>query len=299
MMAILLYVADHPVIFLVATGVLGLTVGSFLNVVIHRLPIMLERRWRLDCREILRADAAHGTSNIPAVIPEPRYDLVAPRSQCPHCGHAISARENIPVLSFLWLRGRCAGCGQPISWRYPLVELLTGVLSVVIAWHFGVNMATLAALLFTWSLIALAFIDYDLQILPDAITLPLLWLGLLVNLFAILTPLRAAVIGAMAGYLALWLVYQSFKLLTGKEGMGYGDFKLFAALGAWLGWQGLPLTILLASFLGAVIGLAFIVAFGRDRHLPIPFGPFLCFAGWIALLWGDPILRYYLHFARF
>lgn len=203
------------------------------------------------------------------------------------------------MLSFLWLRGRCSGCSQSISWRYPLVESLTGVLSMVIAWHFGATTATLTALLFTWSLIALAFIDYDLQILPDAITLPLLWLGLLVNLFAVLTPLRAAAIGAMAGYMSLWLVYQSFKLLTGKEGMGYGDFKLFAALGAWLGWQGLPLTILLASFLGAVVGLAFIVVFGRDRHLPIPFGPFLCLAGWIALLWGDPILRYYLHIAHF
>lgn len=299
MTAISLYLTDHSVIFLVAAGVLGLVVGSFLNVVIHRLPIVLERRWRADCQEILRADTTHDTSRAPAFAPEPRYDLVTPRSQCPHCGHAISALENIPVLSFLWLRGRCSGCGQAISWRYPLVEALTGVLSVVIAWQFGATTTTPPALLLTWSLIALAFIDYDLQILPDTITLPLLWLGLLVNLFAVLTPLRAAVIGTIAGYVSLWLVYQSFKLLTGKEGMGYGDFKLFAALGAWLGWQGLPLTILLASLLGAIVGVTFIVVFGRDRHLPIPFGPFLCLAGWIALLWGDPILRYYLHIARF
>jgi leader peptidase (prepilin peptidase)/N-methyltransferase len=250
---------------------------------------MLERRWRAQCQE-LDGQAVPGTE---------RYDLVAPRSRCPRCGHRISALENIPLVSFAWLRGKCAACAQPISWRYPSVELLSGLLSAAVAWGFGFSLAALGGLLLTWALIALSFIDYDHQLLPDDITLPLLWLGLALNLFGTYAPLSSAVVGALAGYLSLWLIYQVFKLLTGREGMGYGDFKLFAAFGAWLGWQQLPLIILLSSFLGAVVGLGFIVLRGRDRSLPIPFGPFLCLAGWVALLWGDEITRAYLQFARF
>lgn len=279
----------HSFALPVLGGVLGLVVGSFLNVVIHRLPIMLERRWRAQCQEL---------TGHPAEAAEP-YNLVVPRSRCPRCGHRISALENIPLLSFAWLRGKCAGCAQPISWRYPSVELLSGLLSAVVAWHFGLSLAALGGLLLTWALIALSFIDYDHQLLPDDITLPVLWLGLAFNLGGIFVPVASAVIGALAGYLSLWLVYQGFRLLTGREGMGYGDFKLFAAFGAWLGWQQLPLIILLSSFVGALVGLGFILLQGRDRHLPIPFGPFLCLAGWVALLWGDTITRAYLQFARF
>jgi leader peptidase (prepilin peptidase) / N-methyltransferase len=279
----------HPVVFPVTALVLGLLVGSFLNVAIHRLPIMLERRWRLQCQE-LTGEAASASA---------RYDLIVPRSRCPHCGHAISAIENVPLLSFLWLRGKCRGCAKPISRRYPLVELLTGLLSAAVAWHFGPSAAALGGLLLTWALVALSFIDYDHQLLPDDITLPLLWLGLCFNLQTTYVPLSSAVIGALAGYVSLWLVYQVFKLISGREGMGYGDFKLFAALGAWLGWQLLPFIILLSSLLGAIIGVGMIVFVGRDRSLPIPFGPFLCLAGFIALLWGDALTRAYLQFARF
>lgn len=279
----------YPLALPLAALLLGLVVGSFLNVVIHRLPIMLERAWRRQCAE-LRGDA------LPA---EERYNLLVPRSRCPACGHGITALENIPVLSFLLLKGKCAACGARISFRYPAVEAATGLLSAAVAWHFGPTAALLGALLLTWALIALTFIDYDHQLLPDNLTLPLLWLGLAFNLSATYVPLRSAVIGALAGYLSLWLVYQLFRLLTGREGMGYGDFKLFAALGAWLGWQQLPLIILLASFAGAVVGLAGILILGRDRSVPIPFGPFLCVAGWVALLWGDLITRSYLQIARF
>lgn len=285
------FFAAYPAAFPWVAGLFGLTIGSFLNVVIHRLPVMLERGWRSQCQELLNPD--HPLTDTSA-----RFDLMTPRSRCPHCGHAITALENIPVLSFLWLRGRCADCRKPISWRYPLVELLTGCLSVIVAWHFGFSAAALAGLALTWCLVALTFIDIDRQLLPDNITLPLLWAGLLLNVFAIFTPLSSAVIGAAAGYVSLWLVYQLFKLVTGKEGMGYGDFKLFAVLGAWLGWQSLPLTILLASLVGAVAGISFIIFFGHDRRMPIPFGPFLCAAGWIALLWGETLTRLYLQFAR-
>lgn len=289
MTALAPFFAAYPAALLLAALLLGLIVGSFLNVVIHRLPIMLERTWREQCEELA------------GKAPEPgeRYDLVVPRSRCPACGRRISALENIPLVSFALLKGKCAGCGKPISWRYPAVELLTGLVSAVVAWHFGWTPAAAGALLFTWALIALAFIDYDHQLLPDNITLPLLWLGLAFNLGGTYVPIASAVIGAMAGYLSLWLVYQLFKLVTGREGMGYGDFKLHAALGAWLGWQQLPLVILLSSFVGAVVGLAGILLMGRSRGVPIPFGPFLCVAGWIALLWGDSITRAYLQFARF
>ena len=281
----------YPAVFPWVAGFFGLVIGSFLNVVIHRLPVMLERKWRSQCQEILGTDKkTSGTSE--------RYDLIVPGSRCPHCGHEITALENIPVLSFLWLRGKCSACGKAISWRYPLVELLTGILTAAVAWYFGYGLAALAGMALTWSLIALSFIDYDRQLLPDDITLPLLWAGLLLNVFAVFTPLMSAVIGAAGGYIFLWLVYQFFKLATGKEGMGYGDFKLYAVLGAWLGWQSLPLIILLSSLVGAMVGITFILFFGHDRRMPIPFGPFLCVAGWIALLWGDTLTRYYLQFAR-
>lgn len=285
-------VAALPPWFVVVTiGMLGLLVGSFLNVVILRLPVMLERRWRAQCDELAQDSASH-----PA--PE-RFDLMAPGSRCPQCGHRLAALENIPLASYLWLRGKCRACRKPISPRYPLVELATGVLSAAIAWHFGIAPAMAGALVLTWALIALSVIDYDHQLLPDDITLPLVWGGLAFNLYGVYTSLPAAVIGAIAGYTSLWLVYQLFKLLTGREGMGYGDFKLFAAFGAWLGWQSLPLIILLSSFLGAVIGVSMILLLGRDRTLPIPFGPFLCVAGWVALMWGDGITRAYLQFMRF
>ena len=222
------------------------------------------------------------------------FNLVVPRSRCPHCQHPISAIENVPILSFLWLKGRCANCKKPIAWRYPAIELLSAITSTAIALHFGAHTATLAALVFVWILIALTFIDIDHQILPDAITLPFLWVGLLINSFNIFTDLHSAVIGVIAGYVSLWLVFQTFKLITQKEGMGYGDFKLFGLFGAWLGWQVLPLIILLASLVGAIVGISFIVLKGRDRQLPIPFGPFLCSAALIALLWGNTIIHVYL-----
>jgi leader peptidase (prepilin peptidase)/N-methyltransferase len=285
------YLQANPIIFLCAIALYGLIVGSFLNVVIYRLPLILDRIWRERALLTLETEADAEINTEP-------LNLVTPRSRCPHCGHKIKVWENIPVISYLVLRGKCSGCGRHISMRYPLVELLTAGLSVSVAWHFGVSLATLAGLVLVWGLIPLALIDYDHQILPDAITLPFLWLGLLVNSFGVFTTLHSAVIGAIAGYLSLWIVYQVFKLLTKKEGMGFGDFKLFAMLGAWLGWQLLPLTILLAAFSGAVIGGAYLALSRHGRDHPIPFGPFLCVAGWIALLWGDNLLRAYLQFAR-
>ncbi|MDH3669954.1 MAG: A24 family peptidase [Gammaproteobacteria bacterium] len=285
------WLTSNAVVALLITGVLGLVIGSFLNVVIHRLPVMLERTWRRQCQEMSGAETS-------ATDAEETYNLITPRSRCPHCNHTITALQNIPVISFLWLKGKCVACGHPISWRYPIVELLTAMLSIVVVWHFGITAAAGGALVFTWTVIALAVIDFDHQILPDNVTLPLIWVGLLVNLYPNPTfaPLTSAVIGAVAGYLSLWSVFHIFKLITGKEGMGYGDFKLFAAFGAWLGWQSLPLIILLASFVGAIVGGALILMLGRDRQLPIPFGPFLCAAGWIALLWGNDMTRFYLQF---
>ncbi len=276
---------SSPVTFVVTCTILGLLVGSFLNVVIHRLPRMLERDWHRQCAELRGEEATTAV----------RYNLVTPRSACPHCGHAISALENIPIVSYLFLRGKCKGCGAPISARYPAVEAVTGLLSGFVAWHFGFGIPTAVALLLVWSLIALTFIDFDTQLLPDDITLPLLWLGLLVNLSGTFTDLRGAVLGAIVGYLALWSVYWLFKLATGKEGMGYGDFKLLAALGAWLGWQMLPLIILLSSLVGAVVGIALIVAARHGRNIPIPFGPYLAGGGLIALFWGHSITQSYLY----
>ncbi|MBI4937325.1 MAG: prepilin peptidase [Nitrosomonadales bacterium] len=274
----------QPLMFVGMSAALGLMVGSFLNVVIHRLPRMMEREWRAHCAEL--AGEEPGSA--------PRYNLVVPRSACPHCGHAISALENIPVISYLLLRGKCKGCGAPISARYPAVEALSALLSGFAAWHFGFGLAACAALLFVWALLALTFIDFDTQLLPDDITLPLLWAGLLFNLPGTFTELHGAVIGAVAGYLALWAVYWLFKLATGKEGMGYGDFKLLAAIGAWLGWQMLPLVILLSSLVGAVAGITLIVAARHGRNIPIPFGPYLAGGGLIALFWGQALTQSYL-----
>jgi leader peptidase (prepilin peptidase)/N-methyltransferase len=270
-------------------------------VVIHRLPIMLDRQWRAQAKEML-ADPA---SPAPATEREPeRYNLVVPRSSCPHCGAPILAHQNIPVISWLLLGGKCASCKARISPRYPIVELATALLSAAVVWRFGFQWQSVAALFFTWALVALTVIDLDHQILPDVITIPLLWLGLLASLAwqpTLVPPIPAdpvsAILGAAAGYLSLWSVYWAFKLLTGKEGMGYGDFKLFGALGAWMGWQMLPLILLLSALAGTVVGIALIVARGRDRNVPIPFGPYLAAAGWIALMWGPQIVGGYLSFA--
>ena len=273
-----------PALFAVICGVLGLLVGSFLNVVIHRLPMMMERDWRNHCAEL------HGEEP-PQNKP---LSLARPGSRCPACGHAIRAIENVPVLSWIFLRGRCSACAKPISPRYPLVEATSGLLCAFAALHFGYGWAAAGAMLLIWCLIALTWIDLDTQLLPDSITLPLLWAGLLFNVSGSFVDLQSAVIGAAGGYLSLWLVYWAFKLTTGKEGMGYGDFKLLAALGAWLGWQMLPLTILLSSMLGAVVGITLIVVIKRGRSVPIPFGPYLAAAGILALFWGKPLTRAYI-----
>jgi leader peptidase (prepilin peptidase)/N-methyltransferase len=283
-MALFDLIQNSPGFLVFICVVVGLLVGSFLNVVVHRLPKMMEREWEAQCADLRGETPPKGA----------RYNLVVPRSACPKCGHMITALENVPVVSWLVLRGKCRACRAPISARYPLVELLTGALSGVIAWHFGFGFALAGALVFTWAMVALTFIDLDTTLLPDDITLPLVWLGLLLNIRGTYVPLETAVIGAVAGYLALWSVYWAFKLLTGKEGMGYGDFKLFGAFGAWMGWQMLPLIILLSAFTGAVVGIALIVLRGRDRNIPIPFGPYLAAAGWIALMWGPQIVDGYL-----
>lgn len=280
------YLAANPPVLLMFAALLGLVVGSFLNVVIFRLPKMMEREWRDQCADILDGGASPGD--------RPAYNLVVPRSRCPSCGHQVAAIENIPVLSYLVLKGRCADCGWRIPLRYPAVELLTGALSVLVVWKFGLGIQSAGALLLTWALVALAFIDFDTQFLPDSITLPFLWLGLAFNLTGTFATIQASVIGAIAGYLVLWCVYHLFRLLTGKEGMGYGDFKLLAMLGAWLGWSALPLIILLSSLVGAVVGITMIALRGHDRNIPIPFGPYLAIAGWIALLWGGELLDAYL-----
>ena len=264
--------------------VFGLCVGSFLNVVVHRLPKMMEREWRAQCAELSGTEPPR----------EGRYNLVVPGSACPHCGKRIAALENIPLFSWLWLRGRCSGCGARISARYPIVELAGGVVAAYAAARYGATLAALGAMLFCWSLVALAAIDLNTQMLPDDLTLPLLWAGLAFNTGATFAPLASAVTGAIAGYLALWSVYWAFKLITGKEGMGYGDFKLLAAIGAWLGWQMLPLVILLSSIVGAIVGVALIAFARHGRDKPIPFGPYLAAAGAITLLWGGEITRRWL-----
>jgi leader peptidase (prepilin peptidase)/N-methyltransferase len=274
----------YPAFLVIVAVAAGLIVGSFLNVVIHRLPKMLERQWRSECAELADTPSP----------PAERYDLVKPRSACPKCGHRIPAFENIPLASYLILGGKCSQCRAPISLRYPVVEALSGALAGYIAWRYGLSAALFGALLFTWAMIALAFIDLDTFYLPDSITLPLLWAGLLFNAGGTFTDLNSAVLGAAAGYVALWAVFWAFKLATGKEGMGYGDFKLLAAIGAWLGWKMLPLTILASSLVGAVVGIGLIVFAKHARERPIPFGPYLAAAGLIAMFWGERINKQYL-----
>lgn len=272
--------------------VLGLLVGSFLNVVIYRLPVMMQRQWQQECRLLLDVAAPADDNSEPAV-----FNLAVPASRCPHCQSQIKAWQNIPVISYLLLRGRCHNCGTGISARYPIIEAIAGLLALVAIWQLGFTAAGLAAALFSWTLLALCMIDIDHQLLPDQITLPLLWLGLLLNSAGMFVSLSDAVFGAVAGYLSLWTVFHVFKLLTGKEGMGFGDFKLLAALGAWMGWQMLPLVILLSSLVGAVVGAILLAAQNKSRQTAIPFGPYLAAAGWIAFYWGDSIVQSYLQFA--
>ena len=280
----LLFAAPGDLTVSLIAGLFGLLFGSFLNVLIYRLPKMMQREWDNDFAEASDKEPVHTD----------RFNLMVPRSACPHCGHQITALENVPVISYLALRGKCSECKTPISARYPMVELLTGALSVLMVWKFGSGWAGLSSLCFLYTLIAMTFIDADTQLLPDDLTYPLLWAGLLINLNGTFVPLHDAVIGAAVGYLALWSIYWLFKLATGKEGMGYGDFKLLAALGAWLGWTMLPTIILLSSVVGAVVGICLIVFARRGRNNPIPFGPYLAAAGLIAMLFGKPIADFTL-----
>ena len=276
-----------PWLFLGTVFVLGLLVGSFLNVVIYRLPLMMQREWRRECLEFLEQ---------PEDNPGDSFNLLVPRSRCGHCGHAITALENIPVISWLLLGGKCKACGTRISLQYPLVELLTALASLAVAWRFGVSEQTLAALILTWALIAMSGIDIAHKLLPDSLTLPMLWLGILLGFFHVFVDLESSVIGAMAGYLSLWSVYIVFKLITGKEGMGHGDFKLLAMLGAWMGWKMLFVIILTSSLVGATVGITMILLKKTSRQTQIPFGPYLAAAGWIALLWGEQLNRFYFSF---
>ena len=297
--------AGSPAVFIAVALLVGLIIGSFLNVVIYRLPIMLERQWREECAELAQSPAAQPTAS-PAAQREPAFNLAVPRSICPACRAPVKALHNIPVLSYLALRGRCASCHERISARYPAVELLTGVATALVAWKFGFDWSAACAAVVTWFLIALAGIDLDQQLLPDSLTLPLMWLGLLASLSGWGTgaaglPVHSlpvdpvsAIAGAAIGYLALWAVYHGFRLLTGKEGMGYGDFKLLAALGAWLGWQMLLPIVLVAAAVGATVGIALILARRHRRGNPIAFGPFLAAAGWLALMWGPQLVSSYL-----
>lgn len=311
------YFTSNIPLFLFSVFFFSLLVGSFLNVVIYRLPIMLKQEWKCDCISFLSDEVITDNSepenfkeSFSATLKqelkqkskeqakEQKFNLSVPRSRCPSCGHQISALENIPIVSWLVLRGKCSQCQTGISIRYPIIEFVTASLSVLVAYYFGVQWFTLAALFLTWALIALTMIDFDTQLLPDNITLPFLWLGLLVSLLQISDiPLQNSVIGAMAGYLSLWSVYHLFKLLTGKEGMGYGDFKLLAVLGAWLGWQALPLILFLSALVGATVGVSLILFMGRDKSIPIPFGPYLAAAGFISLLWGEQIKQFYFNIA--
>lgn len=312
-----------PALFHGTVGFLGLFVGSFLNVVIHRLPIMTERAWRAGLEDVEQADRDRAPGPVTAdrsndieingdgtasygsgggdesaavgdvnADDEP-FNLAVPRSRCPHCGHRITALQNVPILSWLLLRGRCSSCSAPISARYPLVEAATMMLSLLVAWHFGPTPQALLGIVVTWFLIAMSMIDFDTQYLFDSLTLPLMWIGLLAALVPVFADVQSAVVGAALGYGILWSVYQLFRLITGKEGMGYGDFKLLAAIGALLGWQALPMVILLSSLVGAVVGVTIIAATKRDRSIPIPFGPYLAAAGFIAMLWGEPIMGWY------
>jgi leader peptidase (prepilin peptidase)/N-methyltransferase len=285
--------AQSPLLFIAIAFAIALLVGSFLNVVIYRLPLMMEREWRSQCAELTAEPASD--------LPEGRFDLVAPRSRCPHCGHRITALQNIPVISYVVLGGKCAGCRAHIALRYPVIELLTAVLSGIVAWRFGFGWEAVAAVGMTWMLIAISVIDIDHQLIPDSMSLPLLWVGLTMSLFHpvdgalhLFVDPKTAIVGALAGYLSLWSIYHVFRLITGKEGMGYGDFKLLGALGAWLGWKMLPVIILMSAVVGATVGILLIVTKRHERSVPIPFGPYLAAAGWIAMLWGPAIVNWYL-----
>ena len=293
---------SSPALLLSVCFVLGLFVGSFLNVVVYRLPLMMQTTWRRECKEFLQQDSQESTQEKATEsagensgtdqTPQP-FNLMVPRSACPSCNSMITAWQNIPVISWLILRGKCGNCKHPISIEYPLVELLTAILSLAVAYKFGASIQLIFALLFTWSLVSLALIDFHTTLLPDSITLPLLWLGLLISLVPVFVSAPDAIVGAAAGYMILWIVFQTFKLITGKEGMGFGDFKLLAALGAWLGWAKLPLVILLSSLTGAIIGIMMMVLFKHQRSQAIPFGPYLAIAGWIVLMWGEQIVAMY------
>ena len=276
-----------------AAGLFGLMIGSFLNVVIHRLPKMLELQWRQDCAAINENN--NGSTNEIFIN---SYNLAFPASHCPYCNHTLSVYENIPLISFIMQRGRCRWCHIPISWRYPLIEAITGISAAFLICHFGMTTQALAAFCFTAILITASAIDLEHQLLPDLLTLPLLWLGLILSLWRIFIEPSTAIIGAVLGYLSLWIIYWGFKLLTGKEGMGYGDFKLLAALGAWLGWQSLPLVVLLSSFVGSIIGILLIIIYGHNRNHPIPFGPLLAAAGWITLIWRENLFNIYLNWSH-
>jgi len=283
--------AASPLLLAAAAGLLGLLVGSFINVVIYRLPIMLEREWRTQCAELFGQSGVEEAAGV--------FHLAAPRSHCPRCGRRLGVSENIPLLSYILLRGRCASCQTRIPPQYPMVEALSGVLTAVVVWRFGFTWPALAAMLLTWALIALGVIDLKHQLLPDRIILPLLWLGIGLGLFDVFIDLRSSVIGAMAGYLSLWMVYHGFRLLTGKEGIGYGDFKLLAMVGAWVGWQQLLIIVILSSLTGAVSGAMLMVVRGEDRNMRIPFGPFLAVAGWVTVLWGASLQRAYWNWMAF
>jgi leader peptidase (prepilin peptidase)/N-methyltransferase len=286
--------AESAPLFIAVVFAFCLIIGSFLNVVIYRLPIMMEREWREQCEEMAKSPTL-------TEVPEERFDLVVPRSRCPSCGQLIKAWQNIPVVSYLILGGKCAKCGESISARYPIVEMMTAVLAAVCAWRFGVGPEAIMAIVMTLALVPVAMIDADTQLIPDSIVLPLIWIGLAMSLYhpvvgaeTLFVAPHDAIVGAMAGYLSLWSIYWLFKLVTGKEGMGYGDFKLLAALGAWLGWQQLPLIILMSAVVGAIVGIAIMVIRKHERSVPIPFGPYLAAAGWISMLWGETIKNTYL-----
>jgi leader peptidase (prepilin peptidase)/N-methyltransferase len=281
---LLVLLQQSPTLFITTLLVLGLLVGSFLNVVIYRLPVMMQREWELEAAEILEQE--------PKV--QPPFSLTTPASHCPKCKAPVKPWQNIPIVSWLLLGGKCALCKTPISKRYPTIELVSGLMTAAVAWIFGWSDITLVLIPFMWVTLALTMIDFDTQLLPDTLVMPLLWLGMLINISGTIVPLREAVVGAMAGYLSLWSVYWAFKLITGKEGMGYGDFKLLAAFGAWFGWQALPLIILLSAAVGAVVGIALMVILGRDKNIPIPFGPYLCGAAWVYVFFGPNIMTWYL-----
>ncbi len=299
-MALLEVLQHNAIVFYGVVAFLSLIVGSFLNVVIYRLPVMMENEWREALQEMDESEdgmpqaVSTGDTSKPNSKAEPEtFNLSVPRSRCQNCDNLITWWQNVPVISYLMLRGKCANCKTPISARYPIIEITTMLLSLIVAWQFGPSIQTVFGIIVTWMLIAMSMIDFDHQLLPDSLTLPMMWIGLLASLIPVFTDVRSAVIGAALGYMILWSVYQLFKLVTGKEGMGFGDFKLLAAFGALLGWQLVPMIILLSSAVGAVVGLSLIAIKGRDKNIPIPFGPYLAAAGWLAMLWGTPLAEWY------